>query len=77
VDDQFDLLRVTPIKDEDTGEVIYEDRKPLGLIKVIEVQESRCKCAVVGTLAGGETAKKGDLAILKKPVGKTDKDKPK
>ncbi|MHB9026605.1 MAG: CsgG/HfaB family protein [Armatimonadota bacterium] len=75
VDDQFDLLRVSPIKDEETGEVIYEDRKALGLIKVIEVQENRCKCAVVGTLAGGEIAKKGDLAILKKAPPKPPKGK--
>ncbi|MHB9132130.1 MAG: hypothetical protein ACYDBB_13730 [Armatimonadota bacterium] len=32
------------------------------------MQDEGCKCAVQGALVDGETLKKGDLAVLKKPV---------
>jgi curli biogenesis system outer membrane secretion channel CsgG len=72
VGDEFDVLRVEQIIDEDTGEVIYEERKALGTIKVAEVQDSACKCTAV-TMS--EPAKKGDLAVLKRPKPAEDKGK--
>lgn len=63
VGDKLDLVRVTLVKDEDTGEVIFEDRKPLGTVQVVEVQDNSSKCTVVGTAA--QPPQKGDCAILK------------
>jgi curli biogenesis system outer membrane secretion channel CsgG len=74
VGDQFEVMRETILFDEDTGEEIYRDHKTLGLLEVVEVQDERCKCKVVGGLA--EPPKKGDYAVLKKKAV-ADKDKKK
>ncbi len=62
--DMFEIYRETEMKDEQTGEVIWRERKKIGTVKVVEVQEERCKCAPVSTV---EKPQKGDIAVLKKP----------
>jgi curli biogenesis system outer membrane secretion channel CsgG len=63
--DEFDILRETLIKDEQTGEVVYRERKKIGVVKVVEMQEDRSKCSAVSGAV--ESPKKGDIAVLKKP----------
>jgi curli biogenesis system outer membrane secretion channel CsgG len=63
--DEFEILRETLIKDEQTGEVVYRERKKIGAVKVVETQEDRSKCSLVGGAV--ESPKKGDIAVLKKP----------
>lgn len=76
VGDEFDLMRETIMRDDETGEEIYRDRKALGVIKVTEVQDERCKCTPTGVLP--EPPKRGDYAVLKKaPPADTGKDKKK
>lgn len=77
--DQFELFRETELKDEQTGEVIWRERQKLGVVKVVEVQEDRCKCVPINALGLEEKPQKGDLAVLKKsePVKKQESSKEK
>ncbi|MCS6862215.1 MAG: hypothetical protein NZT92_18070 [Abditibacteriales bacterium] len=63
--DEFDIMRETLIKDEQTGEVVYRERKKIGALKVVEMQEDRSKCSLMNGAA--EPPRKGDIAILKRP----------
>lgn len=65
VGDSFDIIRENPVKDPDTGEVIYSDRKTLGSMQVIDLQDNRCKLGAKTPLPDGG-AKKGDIAVLHK-----------
>jgi curli biogenesis system outer membrane secretion channel CsgG len=64
VGDVLVLKRVQKILDPDTGEVVFEENKELGKVKVTEVTEKGSKCAADGKLA--EAAKKGDIVLVQK-----------
>jgi curli biogenesis system outer membrane secretion channel CsgG len=66
--DVFELIREVQEKDEETGEVVFSERKVIGTLKVTELQDERCKCAF--TAKKDDTPKKGDLAVLKRSIPK-------
>jgi len=71
--DQFAVMRETIIIDEETGKEVYRDHKTLVLLDVLEVQDTRCRCKVVGSLS--EPLKKDDFALFhrKAPEPKDNK----
>lgn len=74
VDDQFELVRETVLSDEQTGEVAWREQKKIGLARVTEVQDDRCKCVLVDST---EKPQKGDIAVLKRPESSKQEPAPK
>lgn len=64
--DKFDLVQASQVIDPATGQVIYEDRKPIGILQVIEVQDSGCKVTLLGD-PEGHGLRVNEMAILRKP----------
>ncbi len=69
VGDIFDLVQLSQVCDPATGSVIYEDRKPLGTLRVISVQDNGCKVILLGDPEGRQLHQ-NDVAILRKAADK-------
>ncbi len=59
VGDEYQIFHEEITKD-DSGEVIWADKKQVGIAKVLEVQNERCKAELT---AGASAVQKGDKAI--------------
>ncbi len=62
---EFEIIREKEVKDDETGEVVFSKRTKIGTAKVTEVQDESCLASFTPAKAG-DTAKKGDLAVLPK-----------
>jgi len=67
IDDRFELQHIAQIRNPDTDEIIYEDTKPLGILRVVNIQENGCKAVFEGAVAAGITPKVNDIATPIKP----------
>jgi curli biogenesis system outer membrane secretion channel CsgG len=74
-DSRFDIVQINLMLDEESGEVIYEDRKVLGAAHVVDVQDNRCKVVADAPFTDGITPRKGDMALLKKVQPPAEKKK--
>lgn len=63
---RFELMREEILTDPQTGVELYRDHQSLGIIRVVEAQDDRCKCTPVTPLAA--PARPGDYAVLLNPT---------
>ena len=66
--DIFDLVQLSQVLDPTSGEVIYEQRQPLGTLQVIEVQDNGCRVKPLNS-CGGNGIGTNDVAVLRRAPG--------
>ncbi len=66
--DIFDLVQLTQVCDPTSGEVIYEQRQPLGSLQVMEVQDNGCRVKPL-TSCGNNGMCANAVAVLRRAPG--------
>ncbi|MCC6446168.1 MAG: hypothetical protein IT210_22290 [Armatimonadetes bacterium] len=69
---EVELVREEVIRDED-GQVVWTDRKPVGCLRVVEVQNDRAKAVLIGD---GYSVAKGDTFVIGKSKDRSTARKP-